>query len=557
MGTPLKWGREFLVNTTTGNYQGSPSITALADGRFVVAWTALSLSVSGRDVRAQVFNADGSYSGAEFLVNTTTGYDQREPTITALADGRFVVAWTDDSQTGLDSSSYAVRAQVFNADGSHAGAEFLVNTTTQGPQLSPSITALADGRFVVAWSDQSQYAILGTEVRAQVFNADGSHFGAEFPVNTTTKGWQFLPRITALADGRFVVAWDDDSQSGGDRSGFAVRAQVFNADGTNSGAEFLVNTTKRNDQYVENITALADGRFVVAWTDDSQTGGDTSLYAVRAQVFNADGSHSGAEFLVNTTTQGYQIDPSITALADGRFVVAWMDNSQTGGDTSLSAVRAQVFNADGSYSGAEFLVNTITLNDQAEPGITALADGRFVVAWTNYNSVSSDVRAQIFDPREAAVDLSGTGLSDDFVGTIFDDQMRGWAGDDRLVGKFGNDLLIGDVGNDDLQGRVGADSLTGGGGNDTLAGGGGDDVLTGGSGGDTFIFAKGGGHDVITDFADGLDRIDLSSFGFATFAAAQAYFTTSGADLVFTKGAVVLTLHNFTLAELSPGDLIL
>ena len=100
-------------------------------------------------------------------------------------------------------------------------------------------------------------------------------------------------------------------------------------------------------------------------------------------------------------------------------------------------------------------------------------------------------------------------------------------------------------------------TLTGGGGNDALAGGGGDDVLTGGTGRDTFVFAKGGGHDVITDFAEDLDRIDLSSFGFATFTAAQAQFAASGADLVFAKGAVVLTLHNFTVAEVSPGDLIL
>ncbi len=135
--------------------------------------------------------------------------------------------------------------------------------------------------------------------------------------------------------------------------------------------------------------------------------------------------------------------------------------------------------------------------------------------------------------------------------------MRGLAGDDRLVGKFGNDLLIGDSGDDDLQGRIGADSLFGGGGNDGLGGGGGDDLLTGGTGRDTFVFARGGGHDVITDFVDGLDRIDLSSFGFATFAAAEAQFAASGADLVFAKGAVVLTLNNFTLAELSPGDLIL
>ena len=36
------------------------------------------------------------------------------------------------------------------------GNEILVNTTTAGPQDDPAITALAGGRFVVAWTDFGQ-----------------------------------------------------------------------------------------------------------------------------------------------------------------------------------------------------------------------------------------------------------------------------------------------------------------------------------------------------------------------------------------------------------------
>ena len=31
----------------------------------------------------------------------------------------------------------------------------------------------------------------------------------------------------------------------------------------------------------------------------------------------------GAEFRINTTTEGSQIDPSVTALSNGGFVVTW------------------------------------------------------------------------------------------------------------------------------------------------------------------------------------------------------------------------------------------
>ncbi|MEO8115010.1 MAG: hypothetical protein ABI655_11545, partial [Phenylobacterium sp.] len=68
------------------------------------------------------------------------------------------------------------------------------------------------------------------------------------------------------------------------------------------GTEFLVNTTTTLDQQNEQITTLANGGFVVTWEDDGQSAGDTSGNAVRAQVFTAGGTPLGAEILVNTTT---------------------------------------------------------------------------------------------------------------------------------------------------------------------------------------------------------------------------------------------------------------
>ncbi len=104
------------------------------------------------------------------------------------------------------------------------------------------------------------------------------------------------------------------------------------------------------------MTALADGRFVVSWTDASLGTGDTSGAAIRARIFNADGTQSVPEFVVNATTVNNQTESSVTALADGRFVVSWSDQSVSTGDTSGNAIRARIFNADGTQSVPEFLV---------------------------------------------------------------------------------------------------------------------------------------------------------------------------------------------------------
>jgi Ca2+-binding RTX toxin-like protein len=80
----------------------------------------------------------------------------------------------------------------------------------------------------------------------------------------------------------------------------------------------------------------------------------------------------------------------------------------------------------------------------------------------------------------------------------------------------GNDNFAGFGTNDVLAGGDGADTITGLEGTDTITGGAGIDRLTGGSGADRFVYAAtgdavaGGSSEIITDFSQGSDKIDLS-----------------------------------------------
>lgn len=202
---------------------------------------------------------------------------------------------------------------------------------------------------------------------------------------------------------------------------------------------------------------------------------------------------------------------------------AYLSQAQTGGNDTIN----------GFAGNTTFTVNALAGNDQLVEGYGS-GETDILVLGTGLNSTDAILTrgANLNDVTLSFTGVSGslkltwqfdgnTSAAYGFEQVQFANSVT-WTKNDLqqayLTGALGggNDTVNGfDTRADEMAGGAGADKLDGMSGNDTLAGGAGTDTLTGSAGNDRFVLGvlsdSGlGSFDVITDFAAGTDKIDIS-----------------------------------------------
>ncbi len=554
--TPRTLGDIFQVNTSAEDDQIMSSIASLPNG-YVVTWTTAATDTSGSLVHAQLFAMDGTAIGDEILVAETgaTGIDfPARSAISALPDGGFLVVYV---QQNPDGSSAGVYGKRYDSDGNVVASEFSISefTISADSGFMPTVELLSNGNYVVSWSGSDG------DVRAQMFDESGNEINAQLILASEPGFFDFISEITALENGGFVVTWTSNNPDV--NLAADVMAQVFNANGTPLGPEFLVNTFTRDRQYDSEITALADGGFVVVWQSldyiEPVIGQTTSAltFLLMAQRFDATGIAIGDEFVfADMSPDKFGLRPSIAAMPDGGYVIVWTNLHTINGNS----VVGQRYDANGEKIGDQFTIAE-TFEDTSNssysipiPDIQLLADGSFIVTWdtSTIGGTDNEIFAQHF-----AAQYYGTADADTLSDTVGADWMRGMQGDDTLFGLDGNDKLFGNRGDDTLYGGEGNDKLFGGAGNDTLIGGAGKDIMKGGAGADVFVFndisdSNAGQIDRIKDFETGIDTVDLAGIvaGELTFIGTADFTGTGTAELRYFTNA---RDNTFLLADID-GD---
>jgi len=362
--------------TTDTSVQWSPDVSCGPGGEFVVTWD------DGRngnwDVYGQRYAADGGPRGQNFRVNDDNGSaDQMSSGVAVNTYGEFMVVWTDRRNGQND-----VYARRFDAAGNPLGASFMLNDVVTGSQADPAIKARPDGGYWAAWSDGRS---VGADIYCQRLSRSGGKLGANFRVNDDRgSALQRCSSIGMDANGLICVAWEDERNGPTD-----IYRCLTDPDGNTLGANLRLNSDGAGgaDQYYASA-AGGNGRFLVAWTDLRAGSDSTDIYA---QFLDSIGAPLGSNFRVNSDATGaFQWYPYAAMDSANNAIVLWMDTRD--GPYQMYCRR---YGANRNPLGPEFAVQDST-SDGYYGSAAMNRSGRFVCAWMDYRSGTSDIYCQAY-----------------------------------------------------------------------------------------------------------------------------------------------------------------
>lgn len=579
-------GPELTVNPSdTSPLYFDPDIHALPDGGFLIVYNDLKANAL---VYRKYDSLGVETSDGNIVSGTGWGIPFDGPGVAVAADGSFFVSY-EFTDPGAPADQQ-IRGNLVDANGV-VGAQVTIRedteitspSTIQGNPADPETAALKNGGFVTVYREGDGAVGSTKEATIEFYLSNGTRDN----VTLTDGEFDSRPVVAALDSGGFVVAWEEQD---------SVNWKVFDSSGNALGVRKSVEIGGFVDG--TGVLGLSDGTFVIAYFDETQNkmvamhldaaGTILTTQDVFGSAANDNPSVEMAEMPDGRVVLTFWSVENYMAVLDFGNTIDTFGNYQvgtTGNDTFTLAAGIEL--ADGG-TGNDTIIgnggdNTIYGND----GFDELKGGNGNDTLDGGNS-GDRLFGQNGDDFLTGGDgndlLSGGNGADIIFGgagrdTIYFDHLdttvSGGAGYDRAIASSTSQAVSLDMTTGSIQaafGSVFGDTLDASGasfrtriagedGNDTIIGGtladritgdGGDDTITGGAGNDKFIFASGWGDDIITDFDNGRDRLDVAQAGITDIS--QLTITASGADTLVEFGADSILLQGVDVSTVNAFD---
>lgn len=501
------------------------SVAVQTNGKLLVTHVAWDGTDLGLEVTR--YNNDGSLdttfgSNGSTVVSGDVTYADTGTTV--LSNGKILISGRDgDTYTVARLTADGTLDTTFNG----TGVLGFTGPTTPTGFFDFPMTLQADGKILLPGRDNDRFELYR-------YNANGTldtTFGNNGHVNYSVgSGADWAYTVTVQPDGKLLLAGTSDI--GDFHRDFSIVR--LNTDGSldttfsgNGKATFPVGA---EDDSVNSVAVQSDGKIVLGGDTDGNFG------VVR---LNADGSLdrsfgtlvNGFETVIGTNGNdviiGSDVRENISAYKGNDLI-----DGGAGAETIATGAGADVIrytDVSDSYrsstgSHSDFILDFNATQDRidlAALGFTGFGNGHngTLAVVENENSERTYLKSYDADADGNRFELTLNGLYEGLLTTtnvLFSAlTLNGTASANTLTGTAATEVLNGLGGNDKLNGGFGDDVLTGGAGRDNLTGGSGDDVFRFASVNDSYRTATITGlSDLITDFASGNDRLDVSALGF-------------------------------------------
>jgi len=299
----------FRVNESGEGDQSKPKVLLLEGGRVAFVWTSSVHGVSR--IVGRFLEADGRFSGGDIAISPDNGHD---PVLTASNDGGLYVTWTNRGSDGGLDGIYGLK---LSANGVKVSEVERLNITTRYSQRSPSSTLLSDGRLAVAWISEQQTQENSVDAYLRIFNADLTPATGEIRVST---GVNLVanPVILGVPGGWLVASWSQlDVEN--TKDSWDVVARSFDGSGNPIGSVTTLNTIRQGAQRGPQL-ANVGGEVLITWGQSKGRGASEDVYG---RFWSSDRALAGSEFLVNTTKVNDQKQAVVASDAHGKFLAVW------------------------------------------------------------------------------------------------------------------------------------------------------------------------------------------------------------------------------------------
>lgn len=304
-----------VLSDLTDDFRGRPFCAAAPFGSGVAAWSEADLPCSGGCVGIRTFTPLGVFTREVSVANEDPEHGGYLHGAAVGLDGASSLVWVK----GIGSNHFTIRTRSFREDRSPVSLDVFVADArrTADTLVRADVATLASSDLALVWNTEGQDAE-GNAVFARIISQDGSRLGGSFLVNDHQLGDQITPTVAADDEGRFVVAWDSVGQDG---SGHGIYARVFGPDGTPLTGEIQVSSDADSSQYNPDVAMDPDGTFAVVFESICESTDSCEDSFLRA--FRVDGTPLGPQVQVNEIGPLPQVTPSVALSASGLSVVAW------------------------------------------------------------------------------------------------------------------------------------------------------------------------------------------------------------------------------------------